>query len=94
MSDKVAAATRDAPQDPLGDHRGTRPSPNREASPHCDWVPASMTTRTAAPRLRISEAKPEDKEMDSIPLLILAIAMILAMNIVASPSPTDRRSHN
>ena len=32
--------------------------------------------------------------MDPITMLILAIAVILAMNVVASAPPTERRSHN
>lgn len=32
--------------------------------------------------------------MDPMTMLILAVALILAMNVVASAPDTDRRSHN
>jgi hypothetical protein len=32
--------------------------------------------------------------MDPMTMLILAIAVILTMNVVASAPPTERRSHN
>ena len=53
-----------------------------------------MTTDAWGARLRTSEAKLEDEEMDPIAMLIVALAVILAMNVLGEAPRTDRRSHN
>lgn len=64
------------------------------ANPHCDLVPAVMTTETWGTRLRTSGAKLEDEDMDPMAMLIVALAVILALNVVDEAPRTDGRSQN
>ena len=53
-----------------------------------------MTTDTSGARLCTSEAKLEDEEMDPMAMLIVALAVILAMNVLDRAPRTDLRSHH
>jgi hypothetical protein len=64
------------------------------ASTHCGLVPAAMTTAPSGARLRASGAELEEKQMDPMAMLLTAVALILAMDVLGAAPRTDRRSHN
>ena len=57
-------------------------------------MPAVITTENLGRQSPYIGAKLEDEDMDPMAMLIVALAVILALNVVDEAPRTDRRSQN